>query len=319
MKKLIITLVIALLIYCGYWFAASRVVASGAASKIEAYRAQGYVINHSAVDVTGFPLRFDAELGPVSITAPAMSGQDGARATLEKADVSAAAYMPLAWTVTHSGPGSFDIPAGTRRWLFDSVTDAADITIKAGASGGIKALKIDARGVAITATGSDVPPVKSLTMLDYDFTHKNAGAVYKVTAGDITLLPGAMGQAGRALGETVENISGIMSVSDYGTAAPTYQSDNFSLIWGPADMGGAFNLARSDAGLSGTVSLNVANEQTLISELTRKGVISSGEAMIAGLMIGGLPKTEDGRRQIKLSVRDSALSLGPIKLGRLPF
>jgi len=108
-------------------------------------------------------------------------------------------------------------------------------------------------------------------------------------------------------------------VTDYASPAPVYSSDDFALLWGKADLGGNFNLSRSPSGLSGKISLNVNKEQALISDLTSKGILSPGESMIAGLMIGNLPKTEDGRRQITLAVVNNVVSLGPIKLGRLPF
>lgn len=320
MKKLIIGLVIAALLYCAYWFIASRAVASGAHDKIEQYRAQGYTITHSDIAVGGFPARFNADIGPVSITAPAgRLGNSGVKAVLETADISAAAYMPLAWTLTHSGPGQFDIPAGPKRWIFETQTRAADIEATAGALGGIKALKIDAQTIAVTTAGSDAPPVKSVDALNYSFNRKGDAAIYTVLANDITLVAGSLGQVERALGSVINNISGVMNVAAYGSETPSYESNDFSLLWGPADMGGAFNLTRSNAGLSGTIALIVANEQALIKELTAKGILSSGEAMLAGLMIGGLPKTEDGRRKITLKAQNGDLSLGPIKLGRLPF
>ena len=320
MKKLIVALVLIIAAYCAYWFIASGAVASGAQSKIEDYRAQGYEITHAPIDVSGFPLRFDANMGPLSVAAPARPlGQAGAKAVLEKADITAASYTPLAWTISHDGPAQFDVPAGTARWVFDTITDKADVQIKARPTGGLAALKIDAQNVTVTDTAASAPPVKSIADLDYSFTRKGRAAVYDVSAGDIKLLPRVMGQAGQALGANISQISGIMNVAQFGTEAPQYSAADLSIVWGPADMGGGFDLTKGTGGLSGTITLNIDDPQTLMNALTQKGVLSSGEAMIAGLMIGGLPRTDDGRSQFSLSVQDSTVRFGPIKLGKLPF
>ena len=320
MKKLIIALIIIIGLFCTYWFIAAGQVAAGAQTKIDEYRAQGYTISHAPVDVSGFPLRFDADMGPLSVTAPkGPLGQPGAKAVLQKADISAASYMPLAWTVSHDGAAQFDVPAGTARWVFDTITDKADVQVKARPTGGLAALNIDAQNVAVTDTAASAPPVKSIADLDYSFTRKAGAAAYKLNASDIKLSAAAMGQAGRALGADISQISGTMNVAGFETPAAAYSSNDLSVVWGPADMGGGFDLSKGQDGLSGTITLNIADPETLMKTLTQKGILSSGEAMIAGLMIGGLPRTDDGRSQFSLAVQDSTVRFGPIKLGKLPF
>ncbi len=320
MRKIIIILILIIGAWTAYWFVAKGAIAKGAAQTITDYRAQGYAIEHSPLKFSGYPLRFKTDAGPLMIETPdSPLGKAGLRARLETAKLSAAAYAPASWTLTHSGAAQFDMPIAGARWIFDTKSESADINAKTRLSGELAKLDIIARGVSVTSTGADAPPVKSLGALDYAFTQKGKTASYDLTADAVTLAAGATGRLGQALGEEIERISGVLSVTDYGSATPGYSSERFNVLWGKADLGGGFNLSRSPAGLSGKIALNVNNEQTLISELTRKGILSSGEAMIAGLMIGNLPKAEDGRRQMSLTVTNNVVSLGPIKLGRLPF
>lgn len=320
MKKLIIAAALMIAGWSAWWFIGKSLVTSGVESKITEYRDQGYTITHNDLGVRGYPLAYKVGAGPVTVIGPKdASGGAGASLKLDKADISAAAYRPTAWSLVHEGPAQFDIPVGPARWEFETLTEAAKIDIGARVTGGLSSLAVDAKDIQVTETGASAPPVKSLAAINYIFSRKGSGATYQLIAKDAAFTPGSLGKIGQALGYEMTNVSGGMDVAGYGSDTPRYTCDDFSVLWGKADMGGAFDLTRGPSGLSGKIDLTVANEQALISELTSKRILSSGEAMIGGLIIGGLPKTDAGRRKISLSVSGDNVSLGPIKLGRLPF
>lgn len=315
MKKLIIALFVIVALYCAYWFVGRSVVADQAQAKISEYREAGYVIEHAPIDVGGFPLNFDADIGPVNVTAPS-----GASITLDQADISGKAYFPLAWAINHQGKSRVTLPSLAGPVSFDALTDAAKIDLKARAGGGLKRLSIDADNVALDSQNQKTLPIQSLAGLDFEFKRTGADARFDLRAEDASLDAKQLGDMARAFGNSAQLISGTANVSDFGSSTPRYVSDDFSLLWGPGDMGGGFDLTRNDqGGLDGKITLNVANIDALMAALIKEGIISGGEQMMLSLVLNNLPKTEDGRRALSLTVSNSRVSLGPLKLGRLPF
>lgn len=321
MKKLIIAAILLIVLYCTYWFVMSGAVKNGALDKIASYEQAGYEIEHAPLKVSGFPLRFDAGLGPMTVRAPQTAmGEPGAVLALNTVSVSGKAYNPLAWSLIHTGSGQLNLPVGPQaRWVFDTQTDRADIDILAGARGQVKRLAIEARDVRFTPIDNAPFPLRRIEAGDYRFRTAGTTADYQFKAENITLDGAQLGDIGRALGDSAQLISGTMQASDYGREAPRYVSQDLSLLWGAADMGGGFDLIAGPSGYSGKLILNVANEGALMQALTQSGVLSSGEAFMANMVISAMPQTEDERRVLTLTVRDNDVSLGPIKLGKLPL
>lgn len=321
MKKLIAFILVIIALYTAYWFVMSGAVKKAAQEKISEYETSGYVITHAPLEMKGYPLHFDAALGPMQVTAPSTAlGGAGAKIVLDAVDISGKAYNPLSWSLVHSGVGTMDLPMGQgQRWVFDTQTQRADIDMRASASGTLKRLDVDALDVRFTSKNQGSIPVRRVGSGTYKFKTGGSQATYSLLAKDLLLNASDLGPIGRAFGDEARSISGTMTATGYGGASPNYVSEDLSLLWGPADMGGGFNLTAGDNGYSGSLVLNVANESALLDALTREGVLSSGEAFMANLAIGGMPQTEDGRRTLTLTVRDNNVGLGPLKIGRLPF
>jgi len=315
MKKLGIALFVIIALYCAYWFVGKGIVADQAGAKISQYRDAGYVIEHAPIDVAGFPLKFETNIGPVKVATPS-----GASVSMDQADISGKAYFPLAWNLTHQGKSRVTLPGLRGPMIFDALTQDAKIDLQARAGGGLKRLSIDASNVALDSQNQLPLPIQSLSVLDFDFSRAGADAVFDLRAEDAALNSKQLGDMAGAFGNSAQLISGTTKVSGFETARPHYASDNLSLLWGPGDMGGGFDLTRNDqGGLDGKITLNVANIDALMSALVKEGVVSGGEQMMMSLVLNGLPKTEDGRTALSLSVSNSRVSLGPFKLGRLPF
>lgn len=315
MKKLVIALFVLIALYCAYWFVGRGVVADQAQAKISEYSEAGYIIEHAPIEVGGFPLNFDADIGPVNVIAPS-----GASIALDQADISGKAYFPLAWAITHQGKSRVTLPGLSGPVSFDALTDDAKVNLQARAGGGLKRLSIDASNVALDNQNQKTLPIQSLAALDFDFNRVGADAIFDLRAEDASLNARQLGDMARAFGNSAQLISGTANVSNYGSATPRYVSDNVSLLWGPGDMGGGFDLTRNEQGtLDGKITLNVANLDALMAALVKEGVVSGGEQMMLSLVLNNLPQTDDGRRALSLSVSDNRVSLGPLKLGRLPF
>lgn len=315
MKKLIAALVVCIAVYCAYWFIGRGVVADQAEAKISEYREAGYFIEHAPIEVTGFPLNFDADIGPIEVATP-----KGFSVLLNQADISGKAYFPLAWAVTHKGTSRVTLPGLRGPISYDALTDDAKIDLQARAGGGLKRVSIDATDIALSSASQQTPPIQSLGFLDFDFNRVGSDAIFELNAKEAKLDAGQLGDMARALGGSAQLISGTANVSNFDSATPRYVSDDLSLLWGPGDMGGGFDLTRNDqGGLDGNITLNVANIDGLMAALVKEGVVSGGEQMMLSLVLNNLPKTEDGRSALPLSVSNSRVSMGPLKLGRLPF
>lgn len=315
MKKLITALVALVALYCAYWFIGRGVVADQAEVKISEYREAGYFIEHAPIEVTGFPLNFDADIGPVEIATP-----KGISVFLDQADISGKAYFPLAWNLSHQGKSRVTLPGLRGLLSYDAVTKEAKIDLQARAGGGLKRLSIDANDIALSSQTQQSPAIQSLGFLDFDFRRVGPDAIFALNAKNAKLDAAQLGDMARALGESAQVISGTANVSNFDAATPRFISDDLSILWGPGDMGGGFDLVRNDqGGLDGSITLNVANIDALMTALVKEGIVSGGEQMMLSLVLNNLPKTEDGRSALPLSVSNSRVSLGPLKLGRLPF
>ncbi|MEE9347437.1 MAG: DUF2125 domain-containing protein [Robiginitomaculum sp.] len=313
MKKLALAVIGFILLYCAYWFIASRQIESRFSEKLAAQT--GYDISHAPIKISGFPLAFNSKLGPFSITARAPKS---ASATAQNLSLSGKAYMPLSWVARHHGPASLSIPMGDSLWSYDTQTETAIIDAGVSALGGLSRLNVTASAIAVTPTSERALPVRSIEKLLYDFRLKGKNAAYTFDAKALAFDPDALGQYGRAFGNQIEQAKGTMAVSDYGLANAHYTSEDFTLTWGPAQFGGGFDLTASAAGHSGVIDLIVADEAALLQTLVDGGIIGAFEAMGASLVISGMPKDERGRH-LKLTVIDSRVSLGPVPLGKLPF
>ena len=317
MKKLLISLILALILYCAYWFFVSKRVASEIVTRAHAYEELGYAISHAPVDMSGFPAHFNADLGPVRVTTP-----KGLKAELMNAQLSGKAYFPLSWSVLHSGVSLFEHskPSGTSISVTVD-TGIAKIDAQAlAAGGGLKRLNIEARSLEMALTTGDPLPVKSLETLEYSFARAGQTAQLSATARGAALNAGPLGQLGRALGHEISLITGEGTIENFGAPTPRYLSDTLNVLWGPVDIGGGFDVTRGESGvLNGTINLTVANDTELLDELADKGILSNGEKMFASMIIGNLPQTDDGRRKVSISVKDSQMSIGSMTLGRLPF
>ncbi len=336
-------LVILAAAYSIYWWQVAQKLQAGVEAWTAEQRAQGATVNYTWTGIGGFPFAFTADFRDVNLLGNWGGTPLSARTAHLRLTLSPVALTDLRFAsdqpVTVIAPGLLlngDAPAGARL-----VADRADGQIQLH-DGQLARLVLDA-GRSALDNGRDTVKAASLHLglalppaPPHDFNGTAAdieigASNIELPAGIPQLLPGPILQLGLTgsvkgpilppgAGDAPRSIPHILS--QWRDAGGVLDVPRFDFAQGPVTLAGAGTFAL-DQNLQpvGASKVTASGLGDLIDLMSARGQIPAKQAQTAKVVVTGLQKPgEDGRPAVtlSLSIQDSIVSFGPLKLLRLP-
>lgn len=319
---------VAIAIYAGYWFWMSGEIRKAGENWIAAQEAEGYVIVHDGVNVSGFPFRFTVTVENPDMTAPAEDG--GWRTRMPRLSASALPYNINHWIVAFRTPAEIELPGedGMVRYLAEAATARISLAGQQNATIRIGA-EIENGRLANAANGEVIiEALESLILSglieDDDFLR------LRMDIAGLVLGDGQMDAASlAAFGNRAERIrvdaaitrwsalAGDANLAHWSEQGGRMEIGGAQLEWGPARLGADGSIG-VDAQLrpEGRLSVTVGEPETLVTSLVAGGVLSSdqGEAVRLALMMA--PRRETGVA-LPFRLQQGGIYLGPARIGNV--
>lgn len=320
MKKLMIFISVILAAYCAYWFAVAAFLPRKVTTELQALSEDQITIETAPVSISGFPLKFRAELSPVTL-----SGR-GWRARFDNMQANAPAYLPTSVTLTHNGPAQFSIESGLFKGRYHTETPMA--RVDSGLTSRLsRRTEVTAQNVSVVAAPGSAWPVTFAQSINVvrDIGRTDYGMEFELSG--LTVDASKLGDMGRLLGPNAQAISGSFVIRrNAPSETPFGAADNDHIIaeaihfnWGELKFDGTLDLTRENGELSGDITLLTEDPGAIIRAAQREGMIPRNAGILIDMFLSGLPKNDDGVYALALTVKRGNMSLGPISLGRVPF
>ncbi|SDE71416.1 DUF2125 domain-containing protein [Rhodospira trueperi] len=319
--------------YVAYWTFLGMTFESAIDDIIAQQRAEGIIITHGAADVQGFPLKVEAIVDNLSVSATPERG--GWTWRTDQIVVSISPLQPRTTT--------FDLaPAPHRIALADGTTwtaRAAEARVTVGVSGSGRP-RDGSMALSDLTLKQDAGDGAALERLDLTYEHEQLWdpGPFDVTETVSLTLTGLRAEAGMSmplgseisearleaavLGKISHDLPLERALTEWRDADGRLRLDQLSLTWPPMrlDAAGALGL---DTALQpeGTLNARMAGFTKAINMLEDQRVLRGRDATMARVLLGGMARpdaTGTPVLEIPLIVRDSALWAGPVPVARLP-
>lgn len=312
-------------LYCGYWALAARTLRSEAEATLAAMRAEG-TGDAEALQVGGFPARFDVTLGAPRLTSP--DGVYGWAAPELK--LYALSYHPQ--HVIAIFPPTQEIRLGRETIAVSS----ADLSASAvfGLSPMVPLNRAQAVGSSVLLTSDAGWGLAAETARAAIREGAEAGAEdigVELSGLTLTGLPAELVTAGGALPARGERLYldatlGLDRRLDRaamveGLRLRAAEIRSLSLDWGPAGLSGKGRLTLSDAGVpEGRLDLSVRNWRRVLTLATALGLVRAETAPTVERALAGLAALGGNAEVLTLPLvfAGGRMSLGPVPLGPAP-
>jgi hypothetical protein len=317
-----------LLLYSAYWFYAKGQIENQLDRWVEQQEAAGYVVNHSALSVGGFPYRFNVEADAPSLQAPAADGSW----TLGIGSIKAHAlpYDFSHWIVELGGPMVLHDVNNTQS--LQITADHALISLVSNQAG--ETIRIGGEFDALTFTPMsgqdlDVRSISSLTLagiIDEGDILRTRLEASGVEIGTETL----DAATSREFGSIADRIRIDASVTQWtslargGDVASWSRADgsveiaDVNLEWGPAQINsGDGNLTfDTNARPNGRLSLKISEPRALVDALVASEQVPEEAGPVLQLLLMVNNRNSDGT-PLTVIVRDCAVFVGPFPIGSM--
>ncbi len=334
MRKLMFLLVLATLLWSGYWFVGSSALRQGAETWFAAQASRGVTAEKTALTVTGFPNRFDMTVEGLRLADP----QSGIGWQAPFAQVFAMTWKP--WHIIAALP-----PEQTVTLPDQVVTLTADglrASLRAQPATAVPLAAVIAESGAFTATstaGWTVGAARAVASLSADEEVAGAGDAPNayVLALDITGLTPDPAAIEKIVAEAGLPPT-IAVVRILATATTTAPLDRFAgttnprlaaldltdslVTWGDLSVAATGMITPDDQGYaSGRIDIAVTNYQRLVQALVAAGVIKPELSQTVGNMLAALAQDtgDPNLLQMPLLLEGGRMSLGPLPLGPAPL
>ncbi len=329
MGKLIGVIVIAAVLWCGWWAIASNGMQRGITQWADTRRAEGWQAEIRRVSTLGFPTRLHARLHDVALADPTT----GVAVGMDSFDISAPAYWPGYVTVTlPETPITLASPDLTV--LATAKAARADLRLRPGTSLELDRVSLRSGAWALDTAGGSLVAADNLTLF---LVQQTAGApVYDMKIVMDGLVPGAIPRATLGLRPdwplAFEAFTANMAVAfdtvwdrralDRRRPQPRQITlDLAQFSWGDVTVLGTGDVSVDDAGLAtGSLTVKVENWPVLLDMVENAGYLPpnlrpQAENMLTAL--AGMSGKSDGL-DLTIDLDEGQMSIGFIPLGRAP-
>lgn len=326
MRKLIAVIVVAALVWSGWWVVGSTAVARGVAAWFEAQRANGVVAEYDDLAVRGFPNRFDTTLTDVALADP----ESGLAWEAPFFQIFALSYRPnhiiaiFPDTQTVTGPlGTARITSGKMRGsvVFTDGTDLAldhgnlvaeDVAIDSGVTMRLETLRLASRRPVGQAQAHEV----ALEILGLAPDPRLIAAI--APNGDLpetvqTLRLDAVLHLDAPLDRFAAEVQPRLERLDMTGA---------EIAWGPIGLSAEGSVTVDGAGrMDGRVDLTVTDWRALLGFGEAAGLIAAGPAanLDRALSLFSGISGSGAALEFPLILNEGQMFLGPVPLGAAPL
>ncbi|MDJ0628017.1 MAG: DUF2125 domain-containing protein [Rhodobacter sp.] len=328
MRILLIVILTAAAGWSGYWVVGSRATEDGLRDWLDARAGAGWLSEYSAVSTRGFPNRFDTTITGLELADPATGVAWSAPflqlhrlsyepnhviATWPDRQTLASPYQRL--TVgTEKMQASFVFVPGTDLQLDRSsfVVNALDVASTDGWSATVDEVRLATRSTAARAGSHDI---------GFEATSLRPKGTLLAELADAGLVPGTFE---RLKIDATVSFDAPWDRAAVEIARPAITGVELNLLqanWGKLELWMAGDLTVDAAGVpSGKITVKAKNWREMLQLAVSAGwipdsfapTLETGLELLAGL--AGSPKTLDA----PLTIRNGAVSFGPISLGQAP-
>ncbi|MEE9273025.1 MAG: DUF2125 domain-containing protein [Robiginitomaculum sp.] len=331
MKRLLILLSIGLIILCGFWFFLRAKIVNNVNTSIINMQAQNYEIEHDGLKVKGFPFKIDAQSKKISITAPKSNEPElGKNWSIKTGEIylGSATLTPLSWDLTHCGNMQVDIRTqSNERYFFDITPATMDIKVTVGIMGKIKTAYFNMEPSHITSLLSDSFPVQSFEDLKAHLNVKGTSGILDVKVKNVVVSDDVIAQAKLVLGNVLSRVETTLAVKnwlvlkekgsiEWMNSGGGIKSEHWLIKWGAVDIVGDFDIDYKEQKPEGIIHMRIKNVTSLIDKIASAGWIDSAMARKASIVISALDTDDEGRKSIKLRLKNGKLKYGFITLGK---
>ena len=154
--------VILIALFCIYWASVRSILIDRFYEFKQNYLEEAYIIEHSPLSFSGFPLQFTVQTDKFSMRA---SKSNDLSVGAERMTLETLSLWPFEWSLNHIGDMRVDMRGPRRqRWLFDIRPAAINMDIDAGFSG-IRAFRLQAFRLRAQSVIGTLPPVIRLSLI----------------------------------------------------------------------------------------------------------------------------------------------------------
>lgn len=328
MKRLLVVVVTAAVLWGGYWMIGASGVKTGFERWFDDRRTDGWQAEYSELSVIGFPNRFDTTVTNLALADPAT----GVAYTAPFLQIFALSYQPnhiiAIWPNTQrlaTPLGAFDIASKDAR---------ASLVFEAGSSLTVDRSNIAVQDLAIAAPNGGTLSAKTLTFAVEQTPTVPNGYHFGINAGDLSLptLPGLVLQSG-VVPKVFDRFRGDMTVVfdrpwdrfalEKARPQPTrIDVKLFDAKLGSLELALAGSIDIDTAGVpTGEITVKAKNWRDIVELAVQTGLlpeqlkrpIEQGLGLLAGL--SGNAKSID----LPLEFRGGRVNFGPIPLGPAPI
>ncbi|WP_417243443.1 DUF2125 domain-containing protein [Celeribacter sp.] len=328
MRKLLWLILIAVVVYSGYWLVGAKSTERAIAGWISARGAEGWQAEYDDLRTGGFPLRFDTTITALSLADPAT----GVAYAAPRLEINSASYAPTALSAAFASGATFATPLQRIDITHDRA--GADLFMDAGpnltldvAAFALENLTVTstlgwgvtlAQGAFDTKRHADTPLTHDIRFTARDF-RPDDGVMEKLDIDGV--LSDRFEQLDIALTATFDAPWDIHALEGARPQPTRIDIDTFAAKWGALDLqiAGGFDVdARGTA--TGKIALKARNWREMIEIATATGLIPADMkslALRAGQVLAGL-KGNAETIDADLTLADGMIVLGFIPIGPAP-
>lgn len=319
--RLIVLALVILIAIMAMWALLRKTLVDRLITNIEALEAQGYQVGHNSLTVSGFPFWLKADAQDVFVRAPVsaenFSGHNWS-VTADQVETRALVFYPVVWSFSHDGNMRIDMrgPDG-RRYVFDVLQAGVNGKIKAGLNGRMKALEFATQKTRFKEEqrAGNTVPISSVGEMSGTIDAKANLANLGWHVSDVTFNSSHPGLAADVLGQRISEISGVAQIENWDlfelegadawmNRGGRMTSKHWSLIWGPADITGSFDLTFKNGIPEGVLQIRIKNAGGLFEKIMDAGLVPGVLVMQIKLFIAALDQDGDGRTLIEINFKD---------------
>lgn len=323
MRRLFGILVVAALLWAGWWFLGARMLEHQLEAWLDARRAEGWVADAASIDVAGFPATFETRFDDVDLADPA-TGLAWAAPGLSFA---APAWKPTDVTVTL--PAEHVVATPLEKISIGSDRAEARLALVPGPSLAFTEATADVRQALLDSTLGWKAAIGSATLS----ASRREGDLYDFVAAITPVEIVTTGRAARlGLPQILHELSldatvgfdrpwDRRAIEDRRPQPRSLDLRRLKLRWGEMELEAAGDLDIDAEGMAnGEIQVRAVNWRELLAIAVASGRLP---AKVAGTLergleflaaAGGNPDT----LELPLGFRDGLLTLGPIPLGQAP-
>jgi hypothetical protein len=321
-------------VYTGYWFWLARTFQQNLALWVDEQRAMGYRMAYAAGEPHGFPLAVEIGLDDIVIESP--PGQASWRLSTASKALSVSPWAPLSLRIGDAGAR---IPC-TVRWTadgrdYDVAVDGIDTTLHFSTQGDLPAVRITGDSVDVRENGKTIAGVTQASgSVDFlpAMSHAESSVEFRLSARGIDF------EASIAADARTERthdwllagqVKGPVPLGPLPTALAAWSNDGgrvelteFNADWEAATEVSGDGTVALDERLQpvGAFSAVVRGYNEAVDAAVTRGFMTPAQGTAAKLWLGARAEKDERGFKVKLplTIQDGFLSMGPLKLARLP-